>query len=133
MDENEMNVNETPVTDETPVQETTQYSYTDTSTNEVQKPSNGNIGFSIASMVCGILSILCCCFTYLGIILAIAAIVLGIVSLKKNADGRGMAIAGLITGGVGAVLAIIVLIMAAGASSIDPNELSNEIMNSLDL
>ena len=131
MDENEVNVIETPAQE---VESSPQSSYSEVDIDNSSMPvSNGNIGYSIASMVCGILSILCCCFTYLGIILAIAAIVLGIVSLKKNADGRGMAIAGLITGGVGAVLAIIVLIMAAGASSVDPNELSNEIMNSLDL
>lgn len=64
----------------------------------------GNIGFAIASMICGILSLLCCCLSFVGLILSIAAIVLGIISLNGKYDGRGMAIAGIITGGLGALI-----------------------------
>lgn len=66
--------------------------------------TNGNIGFSIASMVCGIMSILCCCLSLFSLVLAIAAIVLGIVSISGKYDGKGMAIAGIITGGFGIAL-----------------------------
>lgn len=76
---------------------------------------NGNIGYSIASMVCGIVSLVCCCFWYFSILLAIAAIVLGIISIKKVYDGKGMAIAGLITGGI-TIFALIVLLILGGAS-----------------
>ena len=75
---------------------------------------NGNIGLSVASMVCGILSLICCCFWYLGIILAIAAIVMGIISIKNGYDGKGMAIAGLVTGGI-TILALIVILILGGA------------------
>jgi len=157
MDENEMNVNDTPaaegtpVTESTPVQETVaentysqaaptpdvqpvpQYNYQQPV--DIEPPvSGGNIGFSIASMVCGILSILCCCAWYLSIILAGVAIVFGILSLKKNADGRNMAIAGLITGGIGAVLSIIVLVLAlVGMAAGESGMLYQDIMDSLDL
>lgn len=72
---------------------------------------NGNIGFAIASMVCGILSLICCCFGFFSLILAIAAIVLGIVSLNSKYDGKGMAIAGIVTGGIGAFIFVLTMII----------------------
>ena len=157
MEENEMNVNNTPVSEGTPVMESapvqvtvTENTYSQAAPTPDQQPapqynyqpsldseppvSGGNIGFSIASMVCGILSILCCCAWYLSIILAGVAIVFGILSLKKNADGRNMAIAGLITGGIGAVLSIIILVLAlVGTVAGDSNVLYQDIIDSLDL
>ncbi len=82
---------------------------------------NGNRGISIACLVCGILSLICCCGGWLGLILAAAAIVLGIISIKNNYDGRELAIAGLITGGCGMVLAIVMLIFAAIAAGLSPD------------
>ena len=61
-------------------------------------PSNGN---SIASLVCGIVSL---CLCYFGIVVAIPAVICGHLALKQinqsavPMGGRGMAIAGLITG-----------------------------------
>lgn len=66
-------------------------------------------GLAIASLVCGI-----CGFLYL--IPAILGIVFGCVALKQTkrdgADGRGMAIAGIVTGSfwIGALILIIVLV-----------------------
>ena len=74
--------------------------------------SGANIGFAIASMVCGILSLLCCCLDLFSPILAIAAIVLGVITLCFKYDGKGMAIAGIATGGVALVFRIIILIIA---------------------
>ena len=76
------------------------------------KEGGGNIGFAIASMVCGILSLLCCCLDLFSPILAIAAIVLGVITLCFKYDGKGMAIAGIATGGVALVFRIIILIIA---------------------
>ncbi|MBQ8878680.1 MAG: DUF4190 domain-containing protein [Lachnospiraceae bacterium] len=81
----------------------------------ISTTGNGNMGCSIAAMVCGIVSLVCCCFWYFSILLAIAAIVLGIISIKKAYDGKGMAIAGLITGGI-TIFALIVLLILSGAS-----------------
>lgn len=83
-----------------------QHQYYSTMPVEEPKRKGGYIGFSIASMVCGILSIICCCLAIYGIILAIAAIVLGIVTLCFKYDGKGMAIAGIILGGLGLILAV---------------------------
>lgn len=82
--------------------------YTDT---QEEKKNNGNIGFAIASLVCGILSLLCCCFAVLSLILGIAAIALGIVVICCKYDGKGMAIAGIVTGGIGLALLLVFFII----------------------
>jgi hypothetical protein len=64
-------------------------------TDNKQKPQ----GLAIASMVCGIASFL---ISYFGIVSGTVAIILGSVALSKikkgEASGRGMALAGLVTG-----------------------------------
>lgn len=82
------------------------------------KEGNGNIGFAIASLICGILSILCCCFVWLALVLGIAGIVLGVISLTQKYDGKGMAIAGIITGGVGLLLFLAVLLIAGSTDAL---------------
>ncbi len=62
-----------------------------------------NDGFAITSMVCGIIAVLSC---YFGGILGTVAVVFGHISLRKikkdpNLGGKGMAIAGLVTGYIG--------------------------------
>lgn len=95
--------------------------YTDYS-DGIDEDGGGNIGFAIASLVCGCLSILCCWGVCISWIFSIAAIVLGIIAITKKYDGKGFAIAGIITGGVGIVLGIIALAaMVSGG-------LLNEIM-----
>lgn len=51
---------------------------------EVQKQSGEKPGLSIASMVCGIVSLVVCCFSGFAVVLAIVAVVLGGVAIKKN-------------------------------------------------
>ena len=88
---------------------TTQYYNTPVVDAAGSKPEGGNIGVAIASMVCGIISILCCCLWLFSAILSVAAVVLGIITLSKKYDGKGMAIAGIVTGGIGFVLVVIFL------------------------
>ena len=65
-------------------------------------------GLAIGSLVCGILSIVCC----LGLFTGIPAVVLGVIAMnKEKADpatygGKGMAMAGAITGGLGILLSL---------------------------
>ena len=66
-------------------------------------------GKAIASLVCGIISLF-----ILGPILGVVAIVLGVMARKEIAadpslDGAGLALAGIITGAIGAVLAIVLI------------------------
>jgi len=73
-------------------------------------------GKAIAALVCGILSLLIA-----GIILGVVAVVLGItarkeIAAKPNLSGAGMALAGIITGALGFVLAVILL--ASGGLSV---------------
>lgn len=73
-------------------------------------------GLAIASMVSGIASLVCCTWFVVGI----AAIVMGFIARNKaindpaNYGGAGMAMAGIITGGLSIVLGIIVLILYLG-------------------
>jgi hypothetical protein len=68
---------------------------------------------AIIALICGILSLLCCAVPGLGFILSIAALVLGIIEIKRiernesSANGKGMAIAGIILGAAGLVFGII--------------------------
>lgn len=53
-------------------------------------------GFSIASMVLGIVGLVCCCIWWIAIPCSILAIIFGILGKKKG--GKGMAITGLVLG-----------------------------------
>ena len=74
----------------------------------------GNNGLAVASMVCGILAIFpgCCCGLF-GIPLSIVALVMGLVAMNQinqtqgMQSGKGMAIAGLVCGGVSIAMDIV--------------------------
>jgi hypothetical protein len=71
------------------------------------RPSQGGAGLGIASMVLGIVGLFFsfCCYTMvISLPCAVMAIIFGIMGLKG--EGRGMAIAGLITGGIAILLSI---------------------------
>lgn len=61
----------------------------------------------IASMVCGIVSILFCCMPFVGLVVAIVGLVLGIVSQKRGANG--FALAGIITSSFGIAFGVIMV------------------------
>ena len=73
---------------------------------------------AIISLVCGILSLICCCIACANAILSVAAIVCGIISIKKSDSYKGMAIAGIACGGVGIVLRIVMVILAGFVGAI---------------
>lgn len=98
---------------------------TNNTTNEDVAPQNnadnsekGPQGYSIASLVCGILGLFCCCCGWIGLIVSIAGVVLGVIALNKNCEGRGMAIAGIVCGGLGALVALIGVIVAAASGNL---------------
>ena len=68
----------------------------------VQPAPSGSKGLAIASLVLGILGFLTG-FIGIGILLGLVAVVLGVIVLVKHHAGKGMAIAGLITGGLAVV------------------------------
>lgn len=80
---------------------------------------------AIVSLICGIVSLLCCCITGLAFVCAAAAIVCGIISIKKSDSYKGMAIAGIVCGGVGlACFFIMVLSAQTLAKIIDYNDIN---------
>ena len=68
---------------------------------------NASKGLSAASLILGILSMLCCC---IGFPFAIIGIILAIVSLVKHKGGKGLAVAGLITSGITMIISVITAI-----------------------
>lgn len=76
-------------------------------------PSDGKRGMAIASMVTGIVSIvmslIVSCALFLGLPCSVIAVILGCVSLKSS--GRGMAIAGIVCGAIGALILVMWLIL----------------------
>lgn len=74
-------------------------------------PQSGSNNLGIASMVCGIVSICMICELWLGLFCGIAAIILGVISRKKE-PVRGYSTAGIICGSVSVVLCILIVILA---------------------
>jgi energy-converting hydrogenase Eha subunit C len=76
----------------------------------------GMNGLAIASMITGILSIPGCCCWPVGAALAVTACILGIIGLMKikasngAQRGGGMAIAGIVCGGIGLILMLLALL-----------------------
>ena len=73
-----------------------------------------NDGMAIAAMVLGIIGFLISCCWFLSVPMAILAVVLGAVSLKKAKSG--MAIAGIILGAVTLVAVLVVYVFAGLAA-----------------
>lgn len=130
----ENNVNETPESDYQGGMTEDNYSYRSEQTgNDYGSGKGQGTGLGIASMVCGILSIvLLCCVPYAPIILGIVAIVLGIVQIVKN-EKKGMAIAGIVCGAVGLVVYVLLVGVVAYMISTEGYEefleYYNEIMS----
>jgi len=97
----------------------------------VAHPAGPTNGLAVASMILGILAVLCGWF-FLGLILGAVAIVLGIIGLKKP-GGRGMAITGIITGAIGTLTSLIfisiffIAIAFGGAIASEGNVIKNAI------
>lgn len=76
-------------------------------------------GLAIASLVLGILGIIPC---FWNMFLSIIALVLGITAVRKvnagtaSPDGKGMAIAGIVLGGLGTALFLLLLVVVVASS-----------------
>lgn len=68
-------------------------------------------GLAVGSLVCGVIAVtLCCCIGWLP---GVIAIILGVVSLVKKRGGKGMAIGGIVTGAIGFVFGLIMIVFVA--------------------
>lgn len=70
-------------------------------------PAGPTNGLAVAALIVGIVAVVSGWIPVWGVLVGAAAIVLGVLGLRK-ATGKGMAIAGLITGAVGALWALVV-------------------------
>lgn len=105
---------------------------------ESLKEDNGYKGVAIASLICGIVALLCCpiscvsCCGGFNILVAIAAVVLGIIALVKKFTGKGLAIAGIVCGGIAVVGIIIMLITGASSASAMSDILGSDFEDALE-
>lgn len=104
----------------------------------VQPQETGAGAMAIVSLIMGILSIVTCCVG-IGLIFGIVAIILAGISLSKK-RGKGVSIGGLVTGIIGTLLSLVIVIymimagVAFGTMKDDPEfqKQFNEIMESMD-
>lgn len=82
-------------------------------------PQEQKATLSIVSLVCGIVGIVVSCCCCLGPVAGVAAIITGVLSIKKQAPGKGMSIAGIITGAIAVLIYLVLMIIsfATGAST----------------
>lgn len=84
--------------------------------------------YGIISIICGILSVVCCCACWLPIIFGIAAVVFGVLSLRDEPEAKTLAIIGIVCGSIGGVIGIISVVMGGIFSAIGES-LDNSIIN----
>ena len=90
------------------------------------KPQNG---YAITSLVLGIVSIACCCSSYISLVIAALAIAFYFINKNKTGTSSGMATAGLVCGIFGLVMAIFSIIVSFTSFSQD---FLNEYMTMLE-
>lgn len=73
-------------------------------------------GFSVASMLLGIIGLLLGC-VIVGFIPAVIGLILGIVALAKGSSGKGMAIAGVVCSIIGILISAVILFMPSSSTT----------------
>ncbi len=68
--------------------------------------------FSIASMICGILSILVCCCGFLSLPFGALGILFALLARRKGQSISGMSIAGIVTSAIGMVCGVAFLVLS---------------------
>ena len=86
-------------------------------------------GWSVASMVLGIVSVVCCCMGWASMLSAVLAIVFAVVSRKSLGYFDGMSIAGLILGIFGSVMGIMMIWVTYGPMAEALDEIYKELEN----
>lgn len=66
-------------------------------------------GFAIASLCCGIASLLCCCMG-LGLPLGALAIIFAVLNRRKGQSMDAMSITGIITGAIGLAIGLVIYV-----------------------
>lgn len=96
-----------------------------------QPIKNKSNGYAIASLVLGIISVVCCCTVYLSIILGILAIVFFAIDKNTNGRSNGMAVAGLVLGIFGVLFGVIAIISSIAGGFADYESIYSSLFDSL--
>jgi hypothetical protein len=95
------------------------------------QPRSGS-GMAITALVLGILALVTCWTVIGGVLLGLGAIVVGLIALIRikqgRAGGRGMAIGGIVTGAIGLLVAIVVIILGVSIINSDSGQNLRECM-----
>lgn len=103
---------------------------------DVVEVEKGSPVFAIVSFILGLISLLCgccgfCCVSgWIGVFVSVTSIVLGIISLTKDEDSKGLAIAGIVCASIGLVILVASLLMSEeilqrAVNVMDSNEVEN--------
>ncbi len=98
-------------------------------TTKAVQPTNG---LAVAAMVVGIIAFVLAWVPFVGFVGGIAAIVLGIIALKKT-NGKGMSIAGIVTGAISILCGLVIAFMffaglaLLGGATIEGSKVATEI------
>jgi di/tricarboxylate transporter len=82
-----------------------------------ERTTTGNSGAGLAAMIVGIIAIPAVLIPILAIVMGIVAIVLGISARRSGATNTGQAMAGIICGSIGLILALGIIVAAAASAS----------------
>lgn len=85
-----------------------QIGYEQVSAPQVPPAPKRKIGFAVAALVLGLVSMICICCG-LQFIAGPLALIFGIIALVRRHDGKGMAVAGIVTASLSLLLSVIVL------------------------
>lgn len=93
-----------------------------------------SMGFAIASLVLGIVSIVCCCLEVVSVVCSILAITFAVLSRRQLGEFHGMAIAGLVCGIIGLAVAVYFIVdgILNPVTDTDANEFLDEYMKWLE-
>jgi hypothetical protein len=77
---------------------------------QTELPPRKGSGMAVASLVLGIVGVVfVCCFFGFSLLIAVAGLAFGIISLIQNRKGTGMAVAGTVLNGITLVITILLL------------------------
>jgi len=93
-----------------PVSESVPVSMSNPAPTPITKTVQPTNGIAVAAMVVGIISLILVWVPFVGFVGGIAAIVLGIIALKKTI-GKGMSIAGIVTGAISILCSLVIAFM----------------------
>lgn len=90
-----------------------QYNHNPYGQNEYQSQEpKGSNAMAVASLVCSIIGLLISCCWFISLPLSITSIVLGIIVLKNNKEGRNLAIVGIIIGAATILICIFLVLLS---------------------